>query len=928
MISLVKLLNWMICLFVPVHLRGSQEHFLVRQMMTKGFSNILKVLMLAFLIALIQMWLFHRVCNQGVQSMAALEHRGLPNLNYLAALREDMVAYRLNAYQYIFARESERPQRQQAAEQVSRRVHRELIDLESHWGITQDRRYVTDVDTAFDSVVTGFEQIQKLVEGDFGQAMNLLDHDLPPRVQALDQTMSRLEHQAYQTSDSEVDEALAGFRGIQDQVTGFGLVNLVVTLGLVIFVVLAARRSWRQMGEALAQLAEQDRELHLLNSALAAAANGIVVTDAKGVIVWVNPAFTQLTGYTAEEAIGRSTSILKSGEHDKQFYADMWQTVTSGLVWHGELINRRKDGQHYHDETTITPIHDPASGRQYYVAIKQDVTQRKQSERELEREKKLLESLMDNLPDFIYFKDTESRFTRINQALTMHLGLQKPEQALGRTDADYMPLHESRQKLTDERRLLITGQAIVGLVERSGIAQNQRWVLTTKVPLHDVAGKIVGLVGVSRDITEHKLAELERLEMQSRFKLLFESSAEAILIADEKAILDCNPAALTMFNYADKADLVFRHPTELSPEQQPDGTESKSAIAWRMTEVLKRRNIRLEWVFKRSDGELFPTELSVTGFRQGDKPLMQAIIRDLTSIKEGEQQRKEMEVQLRQAQKLESIGQLAAGVAHEINTPIQYVGDNTRFLKEAFEQIVAMVHLYGELQASAKAGPVSAEQVAKLETEFENRDIEYLYMQIPTAIQETLEGVDRVSKIVKAMKEFSHPGGREKAAANLNRAIESTATVARNEWKYVADLELQLAPALPNVPCFLGEFNQVMLNLIVNAAHAIGDVVKAKPGTKGKIIISTHQIGDSVEVRVKDTGTGIAEKHRAKIFEPFFTTKDVGRGTGQGLSVVYSNIVKKHGGTVAFETEVGQGTTFIVGLPLNSTASTPEPAKS
>ena len=276
-----------------------------------------------------------------------------------------------------------------------------------------------------------------------------------------------------------------------------------------------------------------------------------------------------------------------------------------------------------------------------------------------------------------------------------------------------------------------------------------------------------------------------------------------------------------------------------------------------------------------------------------------------------------MEVQLRQSQKLESIGQLAAGIAHEINTPTQYIGDNTRFLKDAFGSVVEMLRDYDRLLAAAKSAPLSPGQIAQLETAMVGRDMEFLYGQIPAAIQETLEGVERVSKIVRAMKEFSHPGGKEKTPSDLNKAIETTTTVARNEWKYVADLELRLAPDLPSVPCFLGEFNQVILNLVVNAAHAVGDVVRARPGSKGKITVSTKRLGEQVEIRVADTGTGIEEKHRAKIFEPFFTTKDVGKGTGQGLTVVYSNIVKKHGGTVTFETEVGRGTTFILRLPIN-----------
>lgn len=274
-----------------------------------------------------------------------------------------------------------------------------------------------------------------------------------------------------------------------------------------------------------------------------------------------------------------------------------------------------------------------------------------------------------------------------------------------------------------------------------------------------------------------------------------------------------------------------------------------------------------------------------------------------------------MEVQLRQAQKLEAIGQLAAGIAHEINTPTQYVGDNTRFIEESWAMLAKVLHSHQELLRALKEDCLTIDMAASAADLVAGADLEYLYEQIPAAIKATLEGVERVAKIVRAMKEFSHPGSKEKAVANLNKAIESTAAVARNEWKYVADLKLDLDPALLPVPCFLGEFNQSILNLVINAAHAIGDVVKEHPGTKGTITIQTRREGNQVEIRVSDTGGGIPEAVRPRIFEPFFTTKGVGKGSGQGLSIVYASIVKKHGGSVSFETQAGQGTTFILRLP-------------
>lgn len=282
-----------------------------------------------------------------------------------------------------------------------------------------------------------------------------------------------------------------------------------------------------------------------------------------------------------------------------------------------------------------------------------------------------------------------------------------------------------------------------------------------------------------------------------------------------------------------------------------------------------------------------------------------------------ERDRQTLEVQLRQAQKLEAIGQLAAGIAHEINTPTQYVGDNTRFIQDSWTALEKVLRSHQELTEAAKRGSIAPELIASAEQFIKAAELEYLYQEIPPAITATLEGVERVTKIVRAMKEFSHPGGREKTKADLNKAIESTTTVALNEYKYVADLQLDLAPDLPTVPCLLGEFNQSLLNLVVNAAHAIGDVVKQKPGTRGKITIRSRHKSNFVEICVSDTGSGIPDSARPHIFEPFFTTKGVGKGTGQGLAIVYGNIVKKHGGTVTFETEAGQGTTFILRLPLS-----------
>jgi PAS domain S-box-containing protein len=277
--------------------------------------------------------------------------------------------------------------------------------------------------------------------------------------------------------------------------------------------------------------------------------------------------------------------------------------------------------------------------------------------------------------------------------------------------------------------------------------------------------------------------------------------------------------------------------------------------------------------------------------------------------------RKQLEEQLRQSQKLEAIGQLAAGVAHEINTPTQYVGDNIRFLQDSWPAIAEVVTLSRLIRQEAGQGPLTTERLIQYDRLTEKIDIDYQMAEIPQAIEQSLDGLQRVATIVRAVKEFSHPGSEEKRGIDVNKALESTIVVANNEWKYFADLELCLAAELPLVPALAGELNQVFLNLVVNAAHAVAAAVKDTTN-KGRITVTTRRDGQGVEISIKDSGCGIPEEIRSRVFEPFFTTKPVGQGTGQGLALAHAVIVTRHQGKIWFESSAGEGTTFFVRLPL------------
>jgi PAS domain S-box-containing protein len=293
-------------------------------------------------------------------------------------------------------------------------------------------------------------------------------------------------------------------------------------------------------------------------------------------------------------------------------------------------------------------------------------------------------------------------------------------------------------------------------------------------------------------------------------------------------------------------------------------------------------------------------------FENGKLARVGGIARDVT-------EESQMQQELRLAQKLEAIGQLAAGVAHEINTPAQYVSDNITFLAEGFRDLQPLLEVCTRLAQPADTLPApSSSAWAEL---VRAADLDYLVQEVPSAIEQAAAGIGQIKKIVQAMKEFSHPSN-DVSMLNLNRAIENTVTVAKNEWKYVADVKLDLAEDLPAVACYPSEVNQVVLNLIVNAAHAIGDVIGPAGEKKGLLSIATRVDGADAVISIADTGGGIPVAIRHKVFDPFFTTKEIGKGTGQGLAIAHRIIVEHHRGTIEFESEVGKGTRFTIRLPI------------
>jgi PAS domain S-box-containing protein len=416
-------------------------------------------------------------------------------------------------------------------------------------------------------------------------------------------------------------------------------------------------------------------------------------------------------------------------------------------------------------------------------------------------------------------------------------------------------------------------------------------------------------------VTDQKQAEDDLRRSQALLATITEHLTDLVAIIDaDGRRLYTSPSYQTALGYSAEA-LDAAPPLALvHPEDRPNILRTLANV------IGQGVNVVTEYRLRHQDGQWLCFESRVNPIGQAPAPRSLALLvsRDITARRAAERDRQQMEVQLRHAQKLESIGSLAAGIAHEINTPTQYIGDNASFLGETLPGVLDCLQAQRRFLLDLEAQGALPPGARQLLERIEGLDLDYLAAEMPKAVREALDGVTRVATIVRAMKDFSHPGGEGKALTNLNKAIESTLLVSRNEWKYVARLETDLDPALPRVPCWPGEINQAVLNLVVNAAHAIEESLGGRhTGQLGVIRVVTRQEGPEVRISVSDTGTGIPEPIRDRIFEPFFTTKPVGKGTGQGLAIVHAVVVEKHGGRVALDTELGQGTTFHLFLPLD-----------
>jgi PAS domain S-box-containing protein len=542
------------------------------------------------------------------------------------------------------------------------------------------------------------------------------------------------------------------------------------------------------------------------------------------------------------------------------------------------------------------------------------IAARIQAERALKEAELQYRSIFDNALEGIFQASAAGHLLTVNPAMAAILGFDSPAALMSAVPDIRTHLQNDPVRRDMFFRRLATGRHIKNFeIQVTHASGKILWLSLNARPIRDANGQLAKIEGIAEDITKRREAEeklaryheqleetvrlrtAEVSEHQAFLQEVLEGIQAAVIVIEQETrmVMDCNSITEQLLGF-DK--------TTLTAGQGPLNKDNP------LFADLGEKSLNREFVAQRQNGTKIPVLRNVLPVVYRGMPAFAVILFDIS-------ERKALERQVGMAQKLQAIGQLAAGIAHEINTPIQYIGSNLSFLSDSFNQLLDIHRRYCKLLEQARAGNDIVESMDEVTRLIEELDLEFLLEEVPHAVKQSLSGVDQVASIVKAMKQFAHPEQENLTEVDINKALEQTALISKNEWKYVADLELDLDPSNPTIDGYPGPLNQVFLNIIVNAAHAIAEQV-GNSGAKGQITIHTATDTSSAIILISDTGCGIPAETTQKIFDPFFTTKGVGKGTGQGLSIAYAIITEKHKGAIEVESAVGRGTTFTLRLPL------------
>ncbi|HEY6557892.1 MAG TPA: PAS domain-containing protein [Polyangiaceae bacterium] len=510
-------------------------------------------------------------------------------------------------------------------------------------------------------------------------------------------------------------------------------------------------------------------------------------------------------------------------------------------------------------------------------------------------------SFASQLPGAWWSKDAAGRYVYVNPAAARSIGRPALE-ILGRTDAELFPKDVAAALSAHDERVRRTGENLEAFEEIPDDDGDTRHWYCAKFPLlaPDDSGAR-GTAGFAIDVTS---VMRRARDAEAMLQQILDAMTDMVLVKGEHSRLEwANKAFLATYGMS----ATQLHGIIDAPFTATDHTQQYVKDDLYVFSTGRRLEIPEEPLTCHDGKVLTVHTVKVPIFDSNGQVIKTlGVSRDITD-------RKRMELELRHAQKLESVGRLAAGIAHEINTPIQFIGDDMHFIRKAFEDVLALCDTYQLFVQRAAGGAVSAADVAEIRDAEARAGLAFVSKNVRPALDAVQEGMTRVTTLVRALKEFGNPDQGERCEADINLELANTLSVSNNELRCVADVELDLG-TLPGVLCCPGDLRQVFLNLLLNAAHSIADVC-ARTGQRGRIKVTTRALEDKVVVSISDTGTGIPEDLRSKIFDPFFTTKEVGKGIGQGLTMARMIVVAKHQGSLTFDTAMGVGTTFHVALP-------------
>jgi PAS domain S-box-containing protein len=656
--------------------------------------------------------------------------------------------------------------------------------------------------------------------------------------------------------------------------------------------------------------------------------NAVILTDARGRVEWVNASFTRLSGYTLEELRGRRPDEVLKG--DEVANAPMLETVRQSLRrgegFIVELCNYNRRGERYWVLNETQPLFDEQGRLTHFMTLETDITHRRQMEQALalsaERLELALEGVADGVSD--WNRDTGEMF--LSRRGLEILGYAGGELKL--TFEDWSNLVHPEDRPEASRRMREHQEGRRSFFEHEQRLRHKQghwvWVLSrAKMVKWDEQGRPVRMVGTFADITERKReAAHQRALLEALPDLLFRVSSDGTVL-DYKAN---NPQELAIPAEALIGSNFLQLPA-------PVGSQLVEALQ----RAIRQDTLQvIEYVLEVPRGwQYYEARLVRSGPEEGV-----CIVRNITERKRTEERLRQQEEELRhhrdhleelveertrelrqatreleahhaqlvQSEKLASLGQMAAGVAHEINNPVSYVLSNLGTLDQYVTALSQVLRLQKDLlDLQGLALPVGvAELLGRLRTLWVQQEVDYILEDMPELVRESHEGTRHIKEIAQGLRSFAREDSGEAALVDVNTELESTLKIVWNELKYKCEVKRDFSE-LPRVSFHATQLTQVFANLLVNAAQAIEK--------RGEIHIATRQEGGEVVVRISDTGHGMSPETLSKLFQPFFTTKPRGKGTGLGLSISYG-IITRHKGRIDVQSEPGKGSTFIVRLPV------------